>query len=59
MRRQGRNVEVPSAINLTVASIATVLGSISDDAKGDIKQPGFVVFEWRKVDGKLTPVALK
>ncbi|TIW48180.1 MAG: branched-chain amino acid ABC transporter substrate-binding protein [Mesorhizobium sp.] len=41
------------------ASISTVLGTISYDAKGDIKQPGFVVFEWRKVDGKLTPVALK
>ncbi len=41
------------------ASFSTVLGSISYDDKGDIKQPGFVVFEWRKVDGKVTPVALK
>ena len=30
-----------------------VLGPISYDSKGDIKQPGFVVFEWQKVDGKL------
>jgi branched-chain amino acid transport system substrate-binding protein len=41
------------------AAISTVLGSISYDDKGDIKQPGFVVFEWPKVDGKLIPVALK
>ncbi|AZO58321.1 MAG: branched-chain amino acid ABC transporter substrate-binding protein [Mesorhizobium sp.] len=41
------------------APIPTVLGTISYDDKGDIKQPGFVVFEWRKVDGKLVPVALK
>jgi branched-chain amino acid transport system substrate-binding protein len=39
------------------AGVATVLGSISYDAKGDIKQPGFVVFEWKNVDGKVGPVA--
>ena len=37
--------------------ISTVLGPISYDAKGDIKQPGFVVFEWKQADGKLNPVA--
>jgi branched-chain amino acid transport system substrate-binding protein len=41
------------------ATISTVLGPISYDSKGDIKQPGFIVFEWQKVDGKLMPVALK
>jgi branched-chain amino acid transport system substrate-binding protein len=39
------------------AEISTVLGPISYDPKGDIKQPGFVVFEWKSVDGKLIPVA--
>ena len=39
------------------AEISTVLGSISYDAKGDIKQPGFVVFKWKQDDGKLAPVA--
>ena len=39
------------------AEISTVLGPISYDQKGDIKQPGFVVFEWKNVDGKLIPVA--
>lgn len=41
------------------AAISTVLGSISYNEKGDIKQPGFVVFEWKMVDGKLSPVAFK
>jgi branched-chain amino acid transport system substrate-binding protein len=41
------------------AAIPTVLGPISYDSKGDITQPGFVVFEWKSVDGKLAPVALK
>ena len=35
------------------AAISTVLGPISYDAKGDIQQPGFIVFEWKSVDGKL------
>ena len=39
------------------AEIPTVLGPISYDAKGDIRQPGFVVFEWKQADGKLGPVA--
>lgn len=39
------------------AEISTVIGPISYDAKGDIKQPGFVVFEWKENDGKLSPVA--
>jgi branched-chain amino acid transport system substrate-binding protein len=39
------------------ADISTVLGPIAYDSKGDIKQPGFVVFEWKAVDGKLEPVA--
>jgi branched-chain amino acid transport system substrate-binding protein len=41
------------------APVSTVLGPISYDSKGDIKQPGFVAFEWKMVDGKLTPVELK
>jgi branched-chain amino acid transport system substrate-binding protein len=41
------------------ASVPTVLGPISYDKKGDIEQPGFVAFEWKVVDGKLTPVELK
>jgi branched-chain amino acid transport system substrate-binding protein len=41
------------------ATIATVLGPISYDQKGDIKQPGFVAFEWKTVDGKLAPVEFK
>lgn len=41
------------------AIIPTVLGPISYDSKGDIKQPGFVEFEWKNVDGKLAPVELK
>lgn len=36
--------------------ISTVLGPISYDTKGDIKQPGFVVFEWKRVGGKLSQV---
>ena len=40
------------------AENSTVLGPISYDPKGDIKQPGFIVFEWKSVDGKLEPVAL-
>jgi branched-chain amino acid transport system substrate-binding protein len=40
------------------AVVRTVLGPISYDKNGDIKQPGFVVFEWRKVDGALKPVEL-
>lgn len=38
------------------ASIPTVLGTISYDTNGDIQQPGFVVFEWKKTEGKLGPV---
>jgi branched-chain amino acid transport system substrate-binding protein len=41
------------------ASIGTVLGPISYDKKGDIKQPGFVAFEWKMVDGALKPVELR
>jgi branched-chain amino acid transport system substrate-binding protein len=41
------------------ATINTVLGPISYDQKGDIKQPGFVAFEWKMVDGALKPVELK
>ena len=40
-------------------SVSTVLGPISYDSKGDIKQPGFVAFVWKSVDGKLSPVELK
>lgn len=39
------------------AEISTVLGPISYNAKGDIRQPGFVVFEWKQAEGKLAPVA--
>jgi len=41
------------------ATVSTVLGSISYDKKGDIKQPGFVAFVWKTVDGRLTPVELR
>jgi branched-chain amino acid transport system substrate-binding protein len=41
------------------ATVRTVLGPISYDKKGDIKQPGFVAFEWKNVDGKLVPVELR
>jgi branched-chain amino acid transport system substrate-binding protein len=40
------------------ATIDTVLGPISYDKNGDIKQPGFVAFEWKMVDG-VKPVELK
>lgn len=41
------------------AILPTVLGPISYDAKGDIKQPGFVAFAWKTVDGTMKPVELK
>lgn len=41
------------------ATLPTVLGPISYDAKGDIKQPGFVVFEWQAVEGGLAPAPLE
>lgn len=47
---------VPTSVAAVVLALASILVFRKS---GDIKQPGFVVFEWRKVDGKLTPVALK
>jgi branched-chain amino acid transport system substrate-binding protein len=37
----------------------TVMGDISFDQKGDIKQPGFVPYVWKKTGGKITYVELK
>ena len=35
------------------------MGDISFDQKGDIKQPGFVPYVWKKTGGKITYVELK
>jgi branched-chain amino acid transport system substrate-binding protein len=37
----------------------TVLGEISFDKKGDIKQPGFVPYVWKNTGGRITYVELK
>ena len=37
----------------------TVLGEISFDRKGDIKQPGFVPYVWKNTGGRITYVELK
>ena len=36
-----------------------ILGDISFDPKGDIKQPGFVPYIWKNTGGKITYVELK
>jgi branched-chain amino acid transport system substrate-binding protein len=41
---------------LRSGSFDTVLGPISFDAKGDVKAPGYVFYEWR--DGKYAEIGL-
>lgn len=41
------------------ATFKTVLGDISYDAKGDRKSLDYVMYEWKRQDGKLTYVQMK
>jgi branched-chain amino acid transport system substrate-binding protein len=41
------------------ATVPTILGPIAYDKNEDIRQPGFVVFEWKAIDGTLVPAEPK